>query len=662
VTAPYARSPIAGGTTAALGASTTATEPTVYAEIEFTAGAWTDVSAYLRTATTKRGKERALDTVDPGTMVLTFGNATRRFDPEHATGPYYGNLAPGKGIRLRAVWGGYSYAIFTGFVDRLSQSYDRESPNDSTATFECSDGLAKLAAATLGSPLEVTMASESPAPSMWLRLGERSGPAAYDRSGNNRYGVYVDHSTFAHLVGEIGYGASSLLQHDNDTGVTFPAGVHTWIGTSPMADAAIAPFPWTLEFWFAGDLDPGPLGIEITYLVMPADAALTTVGSVRVYAEHGLYDVDGVTELDQRLVVSQWQGGTSAIVMAPTGFFDGEPHHVVVVGESGQPIRLYVDDVQYTLNQSGTAMALRAGVGFAIGNVFAGPGEFTIDEFMAWNDARDATERARISLAATGFAGETGNARITRILDHVGWPSANRNITTAFDTTLGGTPLATTALEHLRQIEQTIEGRLFMSEAGVLTLLGRNEHLVEPYITSQATFGDGAGEIGYTEMGDWTLDWSLLTNVVRRTNGESTVIASDAASIATYGRRDQTDVAEVESHYATQEFDQQLAAYRLEHYSEPVPHVEGLRILPRKEPATMWPIALGVGLNERVTFKRRPQDVGNPISREVVVEGVSHSLSAKRWETEFSIDAIGAQRYFLFDDTVWGEEEWRFAA
>lgn len=201
-----------------------------------------------------------------------------------------------------------------------------------------------------------------------------------------------------------------------------------------------------------------------------------------------------------------------------------------------------------------------------------------------------------------------------------------------------------------------------MDTTGYLRLLGRKAHLQSPYNTGQATFGDGPGEIGYQQLGDYTLDLDLVTNVVRRTNGESVIEASDAASIASYGKRDQTQAAEVKSQYLTPTAEYDLAAFRLAHYTQPVAYVDRLKIMPRTDPSTLWPIALGRGITDRVTFNRRPQGVGSAISKEVIIEGVSHTIGPKKWEVEFAIDAIDAPRYFLFDSTTWGSADWRFAA
>lgn len=60
-------------------------------------GSWTDVSAYFKTASIKRGSSRVESPIiryEPGTCELTLNNEDRRFDPTNTDGPY---TIPGSG-------------------------------------------------------------------------------------------------------------------------------------------------------------------------------------------------------------------------------------------------------------------------------------------------------------------------------------------------------------------------------------------------------------------------------------------------------------------------------------------------------------------------------------------------------------------------------------
>lgn len=100
-----------------------------------------DVSSYVRVASIKRGRERALNEVTVGVANLTVNNQTRIFDPEYTAGTYYGNIKPGKRFTILA----NGITIFDGLVD--DWNYDYPISKDSTASFDVVDCLATLGSA-----------------------------------------------------------------------------------------------------------------------------------------------------------------------------------------------------------------------------------------------------------------------------------------------------------------------------------------------------------------------------------------------------------------------------------------------------------------------------------------------------------------------------------
>jgi hypothetical protein len=79
-----------------------ATLPTTTLEIEFDAGVWTNVAGDLVTGTTRRGRNRESGAFEAGTLEFTLRNDTRKYDPDHTAGPYYGKLRPNRRVRLQA--------------------------------------------------------------------------------------------------------------------------------------------------------------------------------------------------------------------------------------------------------------------------------------------------------------------------------------------------------------------------------------------------------------------------------------------------------------------------------------------------------------------------------------------------------------------------------
>lgn len=84
---------------------------------------WVDVTAYVKAFQTSIGRQFELDAFQPGTAQVTLDNSTRRFDPLHATGPYYGHILPRKKIRIVAV-DGDTYLNLTGTTGSYAATPD----------------------------------------------------------------------------------------------------------------------------------------------------------------------------------------------------------------------------------------------------------------------------------------------------------------------------------------------------------------------------------------------------------------------------------------------------------------------------------------------------------------------------------------------------------
>lgn len=103
----------------------------------------TDVTAYVRSISVRRGRSRELDTFTAGGCTLVLKNYDRRFDPTNRTSPYFGQLVP----RVRVQVTSDSIAVFDGYVEDWSYQYDVA--GQAEATVVCVDGLALLSQTSL---------------------------------------------------------------------------------------------------------------------------------------------------------------------------------------------------------------------------------------------------------------------------------------------------------------------------------------------------------------------------------------------------------------------------------------------------------------------------------------------------------------------------------
>jgi hypothetical protein len=63
---------------------------------------WTDVTTYVRSIDTSRGRTDDFADFDTGTASVVLDNRSRLFDPFYTAGTYYGKLLPRRQIRIRA--------------------------------------------------------------------------------------------------------------------------------------------------------------------------------------------------------------------------------------------------------------------------------------------------------------------------------------------------------------------------------------------------------------------------------------------------------------------------------------------------------------------------------------------------------------------------------
>ena len=206
-----------------------ATLPTRLVEIEFVAGSdmWTDVSADVDNLSTRRGRNRELGAFETGTLNVVLRNETRKYDPENAAGPYYGNLRPNRRIRIRATYNAVTYPVFQGYVDQITQEY--QGPNGAQTTISASDLFKILNRVELLSSVYAAEVNAD-APIHWWRLGEPGGAT-----------LAVDSIGTAHLTyyGPPTLGVSSLPVREDDTAVQFTASSDQYLDGTGHQDTSV---------------------------------------------------------------------------------------------------------------------------------------------------------------------------------------------------------------------------------------------------------------------------------------------------------------------------------------------------------------------------------------------------------------------------------------
>lgn len=103
--------------------------PSVEISIDFTndptssTRTWTDVTAYVRRFSVRRGRENELSRSNPGELTATLSNSDRRFDPTYTSSPYSPGVVPMRRVRVRAQWDSVTYNLFSGYVEAWNPSW-----------------------------------------------------------------------------------------------------------------------------------------------------------------------------------------------------------------------------------------------------------------------------------------------------------------------------------------------------------------------------------------------------------------------------------------------------------------------------------------------------------------------------------------------------------
>ena len=187
-------------------------------------------------------------------------------------------------------------------------------------------------------------------------------------------------------------------------------------------------------------------------------------------------------------------------------------------------------------------------------------------------------------------------------------------------------------LRSLRQLEDTDNGLLFIQPDGEAMYQHRG---YRAGLSVEATFGDTSTELPYRLDFTPVEDDHNIWNKVRVTpRGLTAQTTSDTGSIDMYVER---ELVYSDTLHATTTGASDLATALITRYKDPHLRVDSIRVNPRKQPTTLWPVVLSFDLSTKVTVKRRPA-FGSTQTLNSFIEGIEHRVSVgKRWETRYRL-------------------------
>lgn len=267
-------------------------------------------------------------------------------------------------------------------------------------------------------------------------------------------------------------------------------------------------------------------------------------------------------------------------------------------------------------------------------------------------DATKVLENNKRGAVAAVGGGETSGARIGRILDSAGWSATDRLISSG-GVAVQATTLDGGVLDELQLVADTEIGEVYIDGAGRVVFRTRTALITDTRSNiSQATFGDGPGELPYESVGVATDDATFYNEVRITAVGGVEQVVSDTASTSlnltkTFERSDLIYSSDADALTA--------ATWLLGISKNPEQRFTQLVLDAVNDPAGLLPHMLGREIGDRITIIKRPT-VGDPNQQDVWIRGINHEITEDSWVTTWTLQSSTKSLDFVtLDDAIAGQ-------
>ncbi len=238
---------------------------------------------------------------------------------------------------------------------------------------------------------------------------------------------------------------------------------------------------------------------------------------------------------------------------------------------------------------------------------------------------------------------ELSSARVSRILDSIGWPSSKRTINTGTNQVISQAT-NTNTLTGLKECETAENAQLFIGADGNVVFRNRDYKLSNTKaINVQGTFSNDGTNLPYTDV-KTSFDDNEIVNVYEWTrSGGATQFVSDADSVQRYtAQSNSTQTINVNDANVLSLIEQKIAETAL-----PILRIDGLTCTPRND-TNLWPQALGRELGDRVSVKIVHPN-SSSFTDELWIESISHSINARSqsWSWTTTLSPAGSSAWIL---------------
>jgi hypothetical protein len=604
--------------------------PSVLVEIAFDSNfatpaasrTWTDVTDYVELhdgIDINFGRQDENATADANQLTLTLDNSDGRFTALRSGSPYYPDVKIGRPIRVKVTPPGGSESVrFVGFIDEWPVEWDGTDAY-AKATVRATSRLSRLGlTAKLKSLIEQEILASSPV--RYWTLGDPAGSTTASESSGN---------------------GGELL-------TAVPPGIPVVFGnaTGPATDGLTA-----AEF---SDAPPPDDGQHLYADIRGAGNCRGMRCAVRITALTGFSQALVLVSSRQVIVVDS----TGAVAAGDTSvggypqvsganINDGGTHDVGFIWDA-TTCSLVVDGV---VVDTGSSVGFTSGLSSVrVGNSTVG----TLAHVAVWDDSGTAVTTTDLQEQAAavlnGFAGDTTNERLLRILAWAGVASAEVDAETGVETMTYQQTTDQSVVDALRDVESTEGGVLFDGADGDVKFHNRSHR----YLQTPAATLDMAAQHVESDYAP-RLDRSTLVNDVTVENPTNGWVARwiDTASWDEYG----ISTASETSH--ADDFDSlhQKAEWAVASYAEPRMRCPSLTVdvLAHQGLTPSAQTLLGVTVGDLLALENAPtqSDTTEP---SYFVEGYTETIGPESYFITFNLSpSYPAANTFILDDADRGE-------
>lgn len=562
-----------------------------------TSPVWTDITSYVLDANINRGRSDEFSQYAQGTATLNLNNSTRIFDPYFETGTYFGLLRPMTPMRIKLD----ATIMFVGFVTAWPTKYD-VSNKYAVSTVPCVDATRILQNMVLDRcPFADVVALDS-------------GTNVYFQMQQAEIGKITSTSGVVATSDRV----ASLTTSNLPVGLTntlSPTGVNPNVlfETSPnslnfsvqcieffidMTNAKTGGSTFFQAFQRRLQTSPGVWRGDFFNVTVNDAGVLTSL----VYENYNTGQ--GYSNMAMGLNINRQVGSNYVLVQVDGPFIAVSVNNVVVfiTGLAALSTTRVLDG----------KLSISCGTGVS---------------HVVFGSLARANIAARYQ-AAIGFPNELSSARLTRVLDDIGWPAAWRSIETGVQPVGTYRPANQPATQYMRQIENAEQGTICINREGHVRFENYNTvNTIKP-----VAFFSGLSGSTYP-YNDIQIDANNVDAIFNRIDAKyefGDVSVSDSTSITLYGPQVQNIDLSLMS---TPDAATVAASVLLQIYKNPRLSVEQLTVNMLSNLATLEPLLPTLELGDDIVVIFQPNNSGTTIWRCLKVQGFSHTIRNDQWVT-----------------------------